>query len=50
MGTSDPAGLFKSADLEGRRRIIDIIAAVTLLAVPQGRRGFDPATVRLAWK
>jgi hypothetical protein len=50
LGTSDPAGLFKSADLEGRRRIIDIIAAVTLLAVPQGRRGFDPATVRLAWK
>ncbi|MFZ2530005.1 MAG: recombinase family protein [Rhodococcus sp. (in: high G+C Gram-positive bacteria)] len=50
LGTSDPAGLFKSADLEGRRRIVDIIATVTLLPVPQGRRGFDPSTVQITWK
>lgn len=33
-----------------QRVLIDTLMDVYLLRVPQGKRGFDPATVRVEWK
>lgn len=50
LGTDDPAGVFRTADMDGQRRIIDTLATVTLHPVMRGRKGFDPASVTVEWK
>lgn len=50
LGSDDPATAFKEAPLETRRRVIDLLATVTLLPHPRGKRGFDPETVQLEWR
>lgn len=50
LGTADPAAAFTDADLETRRRVVDVLMAVTLHRAQQGRKGFDPDSVGIAWK
>lgn len=37
-------------DLDRQRVLIDTLMTVYLLRVPQGRKGFDPDTVRIEWR
>ncbi|ATD71736.1 recombinase family protein [Gordonia sp. 1D] len=50
LGTNDPAGTFRDADLEGQRRIVGALAEVTIHPATRGRKGFDPSTVTITWK
>lgn len=50
LGTNDPAGVFRTANIDGQRRIIDTLTTVTLHPAMRGRKGFDPAPVTIAWK
>lgn len=50
LGVDDPATAFKGASLELRRQIIDVLATVSLLPQPRGRKGFNPASVEIVWK
>lgn len=50
LGVEDPATAFRDASLELRRQVIDVMATVSLLPQPRGRKGFDPASVEIGWK
>ena len=50
LGTNDPSGTFREADLEGQRRIVDALTEVTIHPAARGRKGFDPSTVTVEWK
>ncbi|WP_245792529.1 recombinase family protein [Bowdeniella nasicola] len=50
LGVDDPATAFKGASLELRRQIIDVLATVSLLPQPRGRKGVNPASVEIVWK
>ena len=43
------AGL-TALDLDRQRALIDTLMTVDLLRAPRGRRGFDPASVVVAWR
>lgn len=47
LGTDDPVAAFRAASLETRRGVIDTLVTVDLLPSVRGRRGFDPASVRV---
>ena len=49
LNTDDPAQSFRDASLDVRREVIDILATVTLLHQPKGRKGFNPASVTIEW-
>lgn len=49
LNTDNPAQSFRDASLDVRREVIDILATVTLLSQPKGRKGFDPASVEIEW-
>ncbi|MBO0983923.1 recombinase family protein [Rathayibacter sp. SD072] len=50
MGSADPAAAFLSAPLAIQRAVVAALVMVRLLPVPQGRRGFDPASVLVLWR
>lgn len=50
LGTAHPDQAFRDATLSVRRQVIDALCSVTLLPQPRGRRGFDPASVEIAWR
>ena len=50
MSADDPAAAFLAAPLGIQRAIIDEYFHVRLLSAPRGRKGFDPASVRIAPK
>ncbi|MCF8610187.1 recombinase family protein [Gordonia sp. HY285] len=50
LGTEDPTGAFLGADLAGQRLVIEALLTVTVRPAPRGRKGFDHATVGIAWK
>ncbi|AZZ39942.1 recombinase family protein [Acidipropionibacterium jensenii] len=45
----DPVAAYNAAPLAVRQRIIGWLARVTVLRAQQGRRGFDPDSVRIEW-
>lgn len=50
LGDSSPAAAFAAASLDVQRAVIDSLAIVRLLPVKQGRRGFDPDSVRIVFR
>ena len=48
-GKPDPGAAWDAAALGVQRAILDALVTVTLLKHPQGRKGFDPDTVRIEW-
>lgn len=50
LGVDDPALAFREASLDLRRQVIDVLATVSLLPQPRGRKGFDPNSVVLDWR
>jgi site-specific DNA recombinase len=46
----DPVAHFDAAPLGIRRAVIGFLVKVYLDSVPQGRKGFSPASVRIEWK
>lgn len=50
LGVADPAKAFREASLDVRRQVIDILATVTLLQQPRGRKGFDEDSVAIEWR
>ena len=50
LSADDPVATFNDASLMFQRSVVDDLVVVRLLPVPQGRRGFDPATVSTMWK
>lgn len=49
LDAPDPVDAFDNASIDAQRRIVGYLVEVTLLRVPHGRPGFDPASVRLRW-
>lgn len=45
LGAEDPVEAFETADLATKRGVIDTLFEVRLFPQPQGRKGFDDATV-----
>lgn len=50
LGADDPAQAFLAASLEVRRQVVDVLATVTLLPQPRGRKAFNPDSVALDWR
>ena len=50
LGTPDPATAFLSAPIALQRTMIDTLMTVTLRRARQGKKGFDPESVEIAWK
>lgn len=50
LRVEDPAKAFVEGSLDLRRQVIDSLATVTLYPQPRGRKGFDPASVEIAWR
>lgn len=50
LGAGSPAEAFAAASLDVQRAVIDSLAIVRLLPVKQGRRGFDPGSVRIVFR
>jgi site-specific DNA recombinase len=46
----DPGAAWLAADIGIRGRVLDTLAAVTVLPVRSGPRDFDPDTVSIAWR
>jgi DNA invertase Pin-like site-specific DNA recombinase len=47
VSAADPVGYFDGASLMIRRGVVAALMRVEVLPSPRGRRGFDPATVRI---
>jgi hypothetical protein len=43
----DPRAVFDEADVDFQRRVVASLVEVRVLRQPSGRRGVDPATVRV---
>lgn len=50
LGTPDPAAAFLEAPIALQRTMIDTLMTVTLRRAKQGKKGFDPESVEVAWK
>ena len=50
LGAHSPVATFDAASLDVQRAVIDALVIVRLLPVPQGRRGFDEATVEIHFR
>lgn len=50
LGTDDPGQSFLDADLGAKRAVIELLCSVTLMPHPQGKKGFDPATVDIVFR
>ena len=50
LGAENPAEAFLSGNLAVQRSVIDVLMTVTLRPQKQGRKGFDPGSVEIAWK
>lgn len=50
LGADDPSQAFLDAPLEVQRQIIDVLATVTLLPQPRGRKGFTVDSVVVEWR
>lgn len=50
LGTDDPGQSFLDADLGAKRAVIELLCTVTLKPHPQGKKGFDPATVEIVFR
>ncbi|MCK7638023.1 recombinase family protein [Corynebacterium sp. P7202] len=50
LGADDPSQAFLDASLEVQRQVIDVLATVTLLPHPRGKKTFNPDTVVIEWR
>ena len=50
LGVADPARAFIDAPMALQRTMIDTLMTVTLRRAKQGKKGFDPEFVEIAWK
>lgn len=50
LDAPDPVAAFDNADLMIKRRVIDFFVTVRLYPHPRGKKGFDPATVKVTPK
>lgn len=50
LGSSSPSQAFLNAPLEIQRQVIDVLATVTLLPHPRGKKAFNPDTVIIEWR
>lgn len=50
LGVEKPAEAFLEAPLAMQRTLIDTLMTVTLKKAKQGKKGFDPDSVEIAWK
>lgn len=50
LGVADPARAFIDAPMVLQRTMIDTLMTVTLRRAKQGKKGFDPESVEIAWK
>ncbi len=50
LGADDPSEAFLDASLEVQRQVIDVLATVTLLPQPRGKKGFNPDSVVIEWR
>ncbi|WP_406708905.1 recombinase family protein [Trueperella pyogenes] len=50
LGVDDPAAAFLEAPMALQRPLIDTLMVVTLRRTKQGKKGFDPESVEIAWK
>lgn len=50
LGADDPSQTFLEASLEVQRQVIDVLATVTLLPQPRGRKAFNPDSVDIEWR
>lgn len=50
LGTPDPAAAFLEAPIALQRTMIGTLMTVTLRRAKQGKKGFDPESVDIAWK
>lgn len=50
LGAGDPSQAFLDASLEVQRQVIDVLATVTLLPQPRGKKGFNADSVVVEWR
>lgn len=50
LGVDDPVQAFLDAPMALQRTLIDTLMVVTLRRTKQGKKGFDPESVEIAWK
>ena len=49
MARQGAVGAWEALDVEGRRRLVGTLMAVTLLPAPRGIKSFDPSSVSIEW-
>lgn len=50
LRSDDPSQAFLDASLEVQRQVIDVLATVTLLSHPRGKKVFNPDSVVIEWR
>jgi hypothetical protein len=50
LSAPDPVTAFVDASLSAKRAVVAFLCTIELLRVPQGRKGFDPGTIRITWR